>query len=186
LSSTRLGRGFTLVELLIAVAISGFVIVVSYQFFNLIERSGRFAAESSRLQSVIPPLFYLFLRDIESANQAYGGFTVHRDVDGALKSFELFTENCYYFKGVCLVRYRLYVSPSGRRVLMREELRINSTSPQGVEIPVSFRVSSIEVYRASASSWVKVEEGSRRLALVKVVLGIEGSGELPLIYKLRS
>ena len=40
----KLVKGFTLVELLIAVALTAFVITVSYSFFNLIEKSGRFSA----------------------------------------------------------------------------------------------------------------------------------------------
>lgn len=187
LSFTRSGRGgFTLLELLLAVAISAFVITVSYQFFGVIERSGKFAAQNNSLQSQVPPLFYLFLKDFESANQAYGGFVVHRGVDGELKSLEFFTENCNYFGGICRVKYYLLETPSGRKVLMREEGRINSLAPRGIEVPVSFKVNSFEVYRTSGSEWVKVEEGKRRLSLIKVVVGIEGGGELPLVYKVRS
>jgi len=161
------------------------VITVSYQFFNLIERSGKFAAENNSIQSRIPPLFYLFLKDIESANQAYGAFAVQRDSEGKLKSLEFFTENCNYFKGICKVRYYLYKSPSGKRILMREEERINSLAPEGITVPISFRVNSFEVFRPSQSEWVRVEEGKSRLKLVKVVLELEGSSELPLIYRVR-
>ena len=185
MSFTRSGRGgFTLIELLIAVALSAFVLAVSYQFFNVIERSGRFAVESSELQSSIPPLFYSLLKDFESANQRYGGFTVERDLDGNLKSIEFFTEDCYYFKGICRVKYWFYESPSGKRFLIRSEMRINSTSPYGIEVPVSFKVKSLEVYRLSGGDWVKM--GSGRGDLIKLVIGFKGGGELPLVFKIRT
>ncbi|WP_121169536.1 prepilin-type N-terminal cleavage/methylation domain-containing protein [Thermovibrio guaymasensis] len=181
----RLGRrGFTLVELLIAVALSAFILVVSYNFFNVVESSGKFAVENSKLQSSIPPYFYSLLKDFESVNQRYGGFTVSRDVDGNLKSVEFFTEDCYYFKGICKVKYWLYESPSGKKFLIRSELRINSNSPKGIEVPVSFNINSFEVYKLSGGSWVKMNTG--RADLIKLVLGFKGGGELPLVFKVRT
>ncbi len=171
-------------ELLIAVALSAFVLTVSYQFFNLIERSGKFAVENVNLQSSIPPLFYALLKDFESANQRYGGFTVERDLDGNLKSLEFYTEDCYYYGQVCKVKYWLYESPSGKRFLIRSEMRINSTSPGGIDVPVSFKVNSFEVYRLSRGDWVKM--GSGRAGLIKVVVGFKGGGELPLVLKVRT
>jgi len=130
----RLSRGFTLLELLLAVGLAALVLVVSYSFFSFVEKSGRAAVENGELQSLVSPLFYLFLRDFESINTSYGSPKVLKDVDGNLKWIEFFTENCYYFKGICRVRYWIYKS-EGHSWLVRSEFRLNSTG-RGIDFPL--------------------------------------------------
>ena len=183
MSCTRSSRGFTLLELLIAVAISSVVVLLSYSFFNVVERSGKFAVDSGKVISLIPPLYYLFLRDFESANQSYGGFVVGRELDGNLRSVSFFTENCYYFKGVCRVKYWFYESSDGKRLLFRSEYRLRSLEGRGISVPVSFKVEGLELFRLSGSSWVKFN-GGRASLLKLVVKGKEG--EIPLVFKVRT
>ncbi len=177
-------KGFTLLELLLAVALSAFVLAVSYQFFNLVKLSGRSAVENFKLQGLIPPFFYLFLRDIESANQNYGGFKVYRDLDGNLEGFEFTTENCYYFKGICTVKYWLYRGRGGKRYLFRSEYDFNSPL-KAVSFPLSFKNASLELFTLSGGNWVKFNGG--RVNLLKVLIEFKGEGvELPLVFKVRT
>ena len=181
MSFTRRGKGFTLIELLIAVAISAFLITVAYFFFSAVERTGRAAVENSQLQSLVSPLFYLFLRDFESINTRYGNLSVVRDTDGNVKWVEFYTESCYYFPGICRVKYWLYKNGE-KRYLIRTEYRLNSTSGAGVDAFVSSKVLSIEVYHLSGGNWVKGAGGR----LLKLVLKVEGGKELPLTFVIRS
>ncbi len=176
----RLGRGFTLLELLLAVGLAALVLVVSYSFFSFVEKSGRAAVENGELQSLVSPLFYLFLKDFESINTSYGSPKVLKDVDGNLKWIEFFTENCYYFKGICRVRYWIYKS-EGHSWLVRSEFRLNSTG-RGIDFPLTSRVSGLSVFKLSGGSWVEGIGGK----LIKVVLRLKEGGELPLVFKIRS
>jgi prepilin-type N-terminal cleavage/methylation domain-containing protein len=178
--STRLDKGFTLLELLLAVGISAFVLVVSYSFFNFIEKAGRSASENAELQSFIPSIFYLFLRDFNSINTSYGSPQLVRDTDGNVRWLEFFTENCYYFKGVCRVKYWLYKNER-ENWLIRSEYRINSET-SGIDFPVTSRVKEFEVYRLSGGDWVKGVDTN----LLKIVLKLNKGGELPLVFKIRS
>jgi prepilin-type N-terminal cleavage/methylation domain-containing protein len=183
LSCTRSSKGFTLLELLIAVAISSVVVLLSYSFFNVVERSGKFAVEGGKVISFVPPLYYLFLKDFESANQSYGGFVVRRELDGKLKSFSFYTENCYYYRGICKVKYWFYEGPRGRRLLFRSEYRLRSLEDRGISVPVSFKLKGLELFRLSGSNWVKFNGG--RLSLVKLLVESK-EGEIPLVFKVRT
>jgi len=169
---------------LVAVALAAFVIVVSYSFFNAIEKSGKFASENNKLQSLIPPLYLVLLKDFESINTHYGNLSIHRDLDGNLKRIEFYTESCYYYPGICRVRYYLFKN-NRFHVLMREELRLNSVTEKGVEVPITERVVSFEVLTYSGGSWVKGSSLPRN-GLIKLILKLEGGGELPLVFKVRS
>ncbi len=147
------------------------------------EKEGRVAVKREETEALIPSLFYALLKDFESSDQRYGPFKVERDLDGKFKSLEFYTHNCYYFKGVCKVKY-WFLNSHGRRVLFRTEYRINSTNFVGVDSPVSFKVSSLKVYTLSAGSWVKFSFG--RVSLLKLVLGLGKEGEIPLVFKVRT
>jgi len=180
LSSTSPVRGFTLLELLLAVAITAFVLTVSYSFFSAVEKTGKAAVENARVQTFISPVFYLLLRDVNSISVSYGSPKVIRDTEGRVKWFEFFTENCYYFKGICEVKY--WVFKKGKlHWLVRTESRLNSESP-GIDLPVSSKVSGFEVYKLSGGDWVKGVDGN----LVKIVLKLNRGGEIPLVFKVRS
>lgn len=179
-SSTNPVKGFTLLELLLAVAIAAFVLSVSYSFFNAVERTGKVALENSKVQSLIPPIFYLLLRDVNSINLSYGSPKIVRDTDGNVKWFEFFTENCYYFDGICRVKYWIF-KKGKEHWLIRTESRINSALP-GVDFPVSSKISGFEVFKLSGGSWVKGVNDN----LVKIVLMLEGEGEVPFVFKIRS
>ena len=183
MSSTKYGRGFTLVELLIAVAISAFLLTVTYFFFSVIEKTGKAAVENSKLQSLISPLFYLFLKDFESINRTYGNISVVKDTDGNVKWIEFYTENCYYFPGVCRVRYWTYRNEGNKRNwLIRSEFRLNSTTNTGIDAPVSSIVRGFKVYHLSGGDWVEGVGGK----LIKIVIETKGGKELPLVFVLRT
>jgi len=171
----RFAKGFTLVELLIAVALSAFIATAVYGFFNTIEKAGKFSEENSRLQSFIPPLYYLLLRDVESTDDRYGKLSVLRRSNGK-EEVEFFTKNCYFFKGVCLVRYRLY-----KGYLIREELRLNSLSGKGIEVPVVSGISKMEVFTSLGGDWSKTAGRGR---LIKFVFKLKEGGELPFVFRL--
>ena len=177
----RHGRGFTLIELLIAVAISAFLFIVTYSFFSVIEKTGKAAVENSQLQSLISPLFYIFLRDFESINRNYGNFSVVKDTDGNVKWIEFYTENCYYFPGVCRVKYWMYKNEK-EHWLIRTEYRLNSSSETGIDAPISSKVLSFDVYHLSRNDWVEGAGGK----LLKVVVKVEGGRELPLVFVIRT
>ncbi len=182
----KLVRGFTLVELLIAVALTAFVITVSYSFFNLIEKSGRFSAENSELQSTIVPLFYIFLKDFESIDRRYGAISVKKDSDNR-KTLEFYTNSCYYFKGVCRVKYWIYENKEKKiHYLIRSEYRINSLSPSGIDVPVTSRVSDFQILFSRSGDWYNGTAGTSP-SLLKIVLKLrDEGGELPLVFKLRN
>lgn len=182
----KLVKGFTLLELLIAVALAAFVVTVSYSFFNLIEKSGRFSAENSKLQSTIVPLSYVLLRDVESIDKRYGPINVTRDSDGR-ETLEFFTHSCYYFKGICRVKYWIYEDEDKNfHYLMRSEYRINSVSLSGIDIPVTSKVSDFNVLFSQGSDWSN-ETTEVNPSLIKIVLRLKGDGgELPLIFKIRN
>jgi prepilin-type N-terminal cleavage/methylation domain-containing protein len=172
----RFGKGFTLVEMLIAVALSAFVLTVAYGFFSAIEKSGKFSEENNRLQSIIPPLYYVFLRDFESIDNRYGKLSILKDPDGETE-VEFYTKSCFFFKGVCRVRYRLY-----RGYLLREELPLNSISERGIEVPIISNVSSLKVFSSIGGSWREVVGGS----LLKVVLNLRDGEEIPFVFRVRA
>lgn len=183
MNSTRRGKGFTLIELLLAVAISAFLLTVTYTFFSAVERTGKAALENSRIQSTVTPLFYLLQRDIESINTGYGGITYGKDPNGKLNWVEFYTENCYYFPGVCRVRYWTYKSEEGKESwLIRTELRLNSTTNAGVDAPVSSAVTGFKVYHLSGGDWVEGAGGK----LLKIVIEMKGGKELPLVFVVRT
>ena len=183
MSSTRRGRGFTLIELLLAVAISAFLLTVSYAFFSAVERTGKAALENSKLQSLVSPLFYLFLKDFESINKRYGKVAVIKDTEGKLKWIEFYTANCYYFPSICKVKYWVYRNRNGKEHwLMRSEYRINSLGETGIDAPVSSKITSLKVYHLSGGEWVEGFGGK----LVKIVARVEGGWELPLIFVVRT
>ncbi len=181
LNCTKLAKGFTLIEILLAVAISALLVTVTYAFFSAVEKTGRAAIENSQFQSLVSPIFYLFLRDFESINTGYGTVSVEKDTDGNFRWVEFYTENCYYFPGVCRVKYWLYKNEK-EHWLIRTEYRINSTSREGIDIPISSRVNSIDIYHLSGGSWVEGTGGK----LIKVVVKVEGEKELPLVFVVRS
>ena len=182
----KLVKGFTLVELLIAVALTAFVITVSYSFFNLIEKSGRFSAENSELQSTIVPLFYTFLRDLESVDKRYGTISVRKDSDDR-EELEFYTNSCYYFKGICRVKYWIYKNEEKKiHYLIRSEYRINSLSPSGIDIPITSKVSDFQVLFSRSGDWYNGTIGTNP-SLLKIVLKLKDEGgELPLVFKLRN
>ncbi|WP_163327779.1 type II secretion system protein J [Desulfurobacterium thermolithotrophum] len=179
-------KGFTLIELLIAVSLTIFIITVSYSFFNFIEKSGKSSAKSSELQSTIFPLFYVFLKDIESADQRYGILSVKKDAEGN-ESLEFYTNSCYFFKGICKVKYWIYENREKKlHYLIRSEYKLNSTSLIGVDIPLTSKVKEFNVFFSKFGNWYDGIQGGRP-SLVKVVLKFEKEGgELPLIFKLRN
>ena len=180
---TRRGRGFTLIELLLSVAISAFLIAAAYAFFSIVEKTGKVAVENSKLQFLVSPLFYLFLRDFESINRSYGNVSVVKDIDGNFKWIEFYTENCYYFPGVCRVKYWIYKNESGsEHWLIRTEYRLNSTNEKGIDSPISSQVVSLKVYHLSGGSWVEGFGGK----LVKLVIKLKGGKELPLVFVIRT
>ena len=181
MNSTKYGRGFTLIELLITVAISAFLLTVTYFFFSDVEKTGKIAVENSKLQSLIPPIFYIFLRDFESINTTYGDISVTKDTEGNVKWIEFYTDNCYYFPGICKVRYWAY--RNGRENwLIRSELRLNSTTDTGVDAPVSSAVTGFKVYHLSGGEWIEGIGGK----LLKIVIEIKGGKDLPLVFVIRT
>jgi len=171
----RFVKAFTLLELLIAVTLTVFVVTVVYGFFNTIEKSGRFAEENNKLQSFIAPLYYVLLKDVESLHNRYGKLSILKKSDGE-EEVEFFTRSCYFFKGVCRVRYRLY-----KGYLIREELRLNSLSEKGVEVPVVSGISEMEVFTSLGGEWSKTARGGR---LIKFVFKIGEGRELPFVFRL--
>jgi prepilin-type N-terminal cleavage/methylation domain-containing protein len=182
----KLVKGFTLVELLIAVALTAFVVTVSYSFFNLIEKSGKFSAESGELQSTIVPLFYTLLRDFESIDKRYGAVSVRKDSDNR-EMLEFYTNSCYYFKGICRVEYWIYENEEKKiHYLIRSEYRINSLSPSGIDIPLTSKVSDFQVLFSRSGDWYNGTARSNP-SLLKIVLKLRNEGgELPLVFKLRN
>lgn len=183
MNSTRPVKGFTLIELLLAVAISAFLITVTYAFFSAVEKTGKAAVENSQLQSFVSPLFYLFQRDIESINSNYGGISYVKDSDGKFRWIEFYTENCYYFPGICRVRYWIYRNGEQKESwLIRTELRLNTTNDTGIDAPISSKVSDIKVYHLAGGDWVEGTGGK----LIKIVVKTEGGRELPLVFVIRT
>ncbi|TCK04023.1 PulJ/GspJ family protein [Phorcysia thermohydrogeniphila] len=172
----RFGRGFTLVEMLMAVGLAAFVLTVAYGFFNSIEKSGEFSKENNKLQSLVPPLYYVLLRDVESIDSRYGRLSVLEKSDGKTE-VEFYTKSCFFFRGVCRVRYRLY-----KGYLFREELRLNSLSEEGVEVPLISGISSMEVFSSYGGEWNKGGGGR----LIKFVFKLQDGEELPIVFKPRS
>jgi prepilin-type N-terminal cleavage/methylation domain-containing protein len=165
----KFGRGFTLIEMLIAVGLAAFILSVAYGFFNAIEKSGKFSEENNKLQSIIPPLYYVLLRDIESIDSRYGKFSILEKSNDKTE-VEFYTKSCFFFKGICKVRYWLY-----KGYLFRKELRLNSLSENGIEVPIISGISSMEVFTSSKGD-----------GLIKFVFKLEEGGELPLVFKIRS
>lgn len=183
MNSTKPVRGFTLIELLLAVAISAFLITVTYAFFSAVEKTGKAALENSQLQSFVSPIFYLFQRDIESINENYGGISYAKDTEGNFRWIEFYTENCYYFPGICRVRYWIYRNEDRKESwLIRTEFRLNTTNNIGIDAPISSRVSDMEIYHLSGGDWVKGVGGK----LIKIVIKTKGGKELPLVFVIRT
>jgi len=167
-------------ELLVALFLSALVLTLSYQFFNFIERSGKLAAETSSLQALAPVLFYVALKDFESADYSYAPLSVLRPEEGKV-SVSFYTKNCYHFGGVCKVSYF-----SEGKLLIRKEERINSVGEGGVETPLSFKVSSLNLFSKRGAEWREIEEGSSRPSVIKLLFKIEEKGELPIVVKIRT
>ncbi|ADU96360.1 PulJ/GspJ family protein [Thermovibrio ammonificans] len=177
--------GFTLLELLIAVALAGIVLTVAYQFFNFVERGGKAAVETSKASNTITPLFYLLLKDLESVNGAYGPLTARRDLDGNVTQITYYTENCYFFKGVCQVKLWILKKEEKPLFLVRSERPINAlTATPWKDSFISGKVSSIDLLAPSTDGWKEVNVA--RGGLIKLILKIKGEGELPLTFKLRT
>lgn len=183
MNSTKPVRGFTLIELLLAVAISAFLISVTYAFFSAVEKTGKAAVENSQFQAFVSPIFYLFQRDIESINENYGGISYAKDTDGKFRWIEFYTENCYYFPGICRVKYWIYRNEEKKENwLIRTELRLNTTNSIGIDAPVSSKVADLEVYHLSGGDWVKGVGGK----LIKIVIKSKRGKELPLVFVIRT
>ena len=172
-------KGLTLVELLIAVSLAAFVVAVSYGFFNTIERAGTFSEENNRIQSIIVPVYYTLLRDIESADTGYGNINILQNENGKT-ALEFYTKSCFFFRGICRVRYWLY-----KNYLIRTEFGLNGLSAEGVETPIVSGITALKVFTSSGNEWHRTA-GNVKPSLLKVVLTLKKGGELPLVFKIRS
>ncbi len=183
MNSTKSSKGFTLVEVLIAIAISAVVLITSYQMFNAVERTGRFTQERNDLQNLISNLFVLFLRDFESSATTYGEFEIE-DNNGTIS---FYTKNCFYVPGVCKVRYFMY-KKDGWNFLVREERKLNSIVDAGFEIPITQNVEDFDVQFMVGSDWVKATRGKHRPTLIKLILKLKaekGTVTVPFVFKPR-
>ena len=184
---TKRAEGFTLIELLIALALSAFIVVGAYQFFNLIEISGKLSEENNEVQSVVPPLFCLMLKDFESADPRYSPITVNADSDGR-QTVEFYTHNCYYFKGICRVKYWVFrkVGREDVHYLVRSEFRLDDVTGKGIDVPLTSRVKDFEVEVPSSDGWSRAS-GKLSTKLLRVLLKLERpEGSLPLVFAVRS
>ena len=172
----KFGKGFTLLELLLAITLASIVIMVSYSIFNLIERSGKLSSENSEIQRTVVPLFYLFLRDFESIDRRYGKISIQRDENLNSDSIEFYTHSCYYFKGICKVRYWFYKNEDRQfSFLVRSESRINPISDAKVDVPISSRFERMNVFFSPENSLVKL-----------ILIRGKGEEELPFIFRIRN
>ncbi|MEO2068356.1 MAG: prepilin-type N-terminal cleavage/methylation domain-containing protein [Desulfurobacteriaceae bacterium] len=171
----KFGKGFTLLEILMAIALASVVVTVSYSIFNSLERSGKLVSESSEVQSTVIPIFYLFLKDFESIDRRYGKISIQRDENLNTDFVEIYTHSCYYFKGICKVKYWFYRNKDKNlSFLVRSESRINSTSNISVDVPISSKFERMNISFFPQNS------------LLKVVLEKKGEEKLPFIFRIRN
>jgi prepilin-type N-terminal cleavage/methylation domain-containing protein len=176
-------KGLTLLELLLVVALSAVVVSLTYAFFNATERTGKEAVKTVEASNEVTPLFVLLLRDLESANSKYGPLRVRRGPEGEVDSFQFYTENCYYFKGVCKVKY-WFLNREGKPVLLlRSEQRLNDINGNWIDSPVTTKVDSLELLIPSADGYKECRFAKE--GLIKVVLKFKNGEELPLTFNLR-
>ncbi len=179
-------NAFTLVELLLAVALSALILTVAYQFFNFIQKAGQAAKENNEIQALVAPLYYTFLRDVESTSIKYAPLNVRTDTEGN-QVLEFYANNCFFFPGICLVKYWVYRKVDSKlHYLMRGEYRLNGVTGEGIEVPLTSKVSKLEVEIPSSDGWSKVS-GRITSKLIRIKLYIdEPEGELPLVFVIRS
>jgi len=161
----KLDKGFTLIEVLLAVFLSSIVIFLSYQFYNSISKTMNFVKRYNLSEQITIPLFILMLKDFESTNLKYGYPQISKN------SISLYTENCYFFKGICKVSYWIYKEKK-ECYLIRSEYRINSISKEGIDIPLTDKVKEISSLNLAGNN------------LLKITLQLSGNQTLPLTFHL--
>jgi len=162
----KCAKGFTLLELLLAVALAVILIFLSYQFFNEISVTSNFLKRYGKIEETSIPLFYLFLKDLESTNQSYGSLKIRNNEDNS-SSLTFYTENCYFFPGICKVTYQLFKKDK-EKYLVRSEYKLHSTTSTGIDIPLTSVLSNFKAEK----------EGS----LITLYLTFQNNETLPLVF----
>lgn len=163
----KYAKGFTLLEILIATTLATLIIFLSYQFFNNVSTTSNFLKKYTEIEKTSIPLFSLFLKDLESSNQSYGTLKLTNTDNNSSLSF--FTENCYFFPGICKVKYWT-LTKNKKLYLIRSEYKLNSTTPTGIDIPLTSKLSSFKAR----------EEGT----LLTIYLTFQNNETLPLTFHL--
>ncbi len=139
----KFAKGFTLLEILIATILATLIFFLSYQFFNNVSTTSRLLKEYAQTEKTSIPLFFLLLKDLESSNNSYGTIkTITSDDNGTSLSF--FTENCYFFPGICQVKYWMF-SQNKKHYLIRSEYKFHSTNLSSVDVPLTSQVKFFKV-----------------------------------------
>ncbi|NIA12195.1 MAG: hypothetical protein GWP10_21370 [Nitrospiraceae bacterium] len=169
-------------ELLIATAISAIVITTAYSIFNGIRKVSVINRKNEEYQSLIPNIYMLFLRDIESINRNYGKIEVSEG-SNETEVLSFFTDNCYFTGGICYVKYWIYQKDEFN-VLIRTEYKLNSTTNLGIDVPITSKIRDFKVFFASNGDWIDGRTGINP-SLIKITTYLSNNQTIPMIFKVR-
>jgi prepilin-type N-terminal cleavage/methylation domain-containing protein len=160
LKSTRSGskKGFTLVELLIALTISVLIILGFYSLFSGMEKINALSSQTVETQRLVVPIFKLMLKDVESASTRLGDVVLKTEGNSTL---EFTSFNCYFTKGLCRIKYWTF-----KGFLVRTEIN-------GADVPLC----KVKNFKA---------DYDRASGLVKIRITFENEKKVRFVFKVRS